>query len=152
MKWQTPEKSPFSLLSKGTKYAAQFSIALLFAFNLTGCDENKTEKTVKHISLLSLFQEPKKFEGQQIAVKGYLKLDTLARLYFHREDAIYRLTENAVLVNLPANAAEQVRASCDAKHIRVIGEFDNTIGIVNVESISVVEMNQLHARNCWHRE
>lgn len=130
-------------------------LSLIVCFSIIfvlSCSDTNVDSSVNHISLLKLFQEPNKYQGQTVSVKGYLKLDTLARLYFHREDAFYHLTENSILINLPNEVLSQIRETCNSQHSRVIGQYNERFGITNVRSISVVDLDKVLTRECWSQQ
>lgn len=98
---------------------------------------------------MSLFNQPEKFRGKTVAVRGYLMVGSLARLYFHREDALYRVTENSVLLNFSSQEFESVRKTCNAEYVRVVGVFNSNYEISQIQDIHILGMNTHSTTQCW---
>jgi hypothetical protein len=107
------------------------------------------EQQVKSVSVINLFNQPEQFNGDTIAVRGYLMVGSLARLYFYREDALFRITENSVLLNFTSHDLESVRKTCDAEHVQVVGQFSNNYEISRIQSIHILGMNTHNITQCW---
>ena len=79
---------------------------ILWCVTLAGCSID--EPQINAVSVLNLLNQPEQFQGETIAVRGYLMVGSLARLYFHREDALYRVAENSVLLTFSNDEFENV--------------------------------------------
>jgi hypothetical protein len=73
------------------------------------------------VSMLDLIESPDKYDG---AVKGFLKLEFEGdALYFHKEDFMQALSENAVWIDAP-KISEDKRKTVSDKYVIVVGRFD----------------------------
>lgn len=120
---------------------------ILWFVILVGCSIE--EPQIKSASVMSLFNQPEKFRGKTVAVRGYLMVGSLARLYFHREDALYRVTENSVLLNFSSQEFESVRKTCNAEYVRVVGVFNSNYEISQIQDIHILGMNTHSTTQCW---
>jgi hypothetical protein len=77
-----------------------------------------------NVSILRLLANPKEFGGRLINVSGFFHQDSKGReqtagIYLHRDDYVYGLRQNGLLVELkPGSGAK-------SGYVRIVGTFDS---------------------------
>ncbi len=76
------------------------------------------------ISLVQLISNPEKFDGREVMLEGFLRLEFEGNaLYIHQEDDSHILTKNAIWVNATPEMLKN-REQLDGHYVLLVGIFD----------------------------
>ena len=77
-----------------------------------------------HISLVQLIANPEKFDGKQVAVAGFLRLEMEGdALYLSRDDFLNGVTKNAIWIDLTPELVKS-RQQLNNRDVLLLGTFD----------------------------
>jgi hypothetical protein len=83
----------------------------------------KCEANAGTVSLIQLIANPGKYDGRQVGVIGFLRLEFEGnRLYFHKHHYSYNISENAVRVGLTKTQNREF-ADKNMQYVFVVGTF-----------------------------
>jgi hypothetical protein len=75
------------------------------------------------VSLIQLIANPEKYDGKQVEVIGFLRLEFEGnRIYLHEEDYTYNISENAVRIGV-TNKQRQDLENRNMHYVFVVGTF-----------------------------
>lgn len=81
------------------------------------------------VSLVSLIANPEKYEGQRIAVAGFLHIEFEGTaIYLHQDDYVYGISQNGIWVFLPENldSISDFPGSCQSnRYVQIVGRFSS---------------------------
>lgn len=86
--------------------------------------DNNTNQNVQFVSMIDLITNPSKYDAKRVGVTGVLsvKFEDNA-LYFHKEDYLFGIPENAFSLELDESIINQYK-HLQAKYVLVIGNFN----------------------------
>ena len=83
-----------------------------------------SEVTTEHVTLLQVLARPEKYDGKEIQIIGYLRLEFEGNcLYLHKEDYDHAIIGNDIWVDVTEKIERQKRALND-RYVIIQGIFD----------------------------
>ena len=77
------------------------------------------------ISLVQLISNPEKFDGREVMLEGFLRLEFEGNaLYIHQEDDSHNLTKSAIWVNATPEMLKN-RDRLDGHYVLLVGTFNS---------------------------
>ncbi|MDR7298870.1 hypothetical protein J2X16_004238 [Pelomonas aquatica] len=95
----------------------RFALAGLFVF------ANIAVAEPIDVSLINLIATPADFDGKQVRVKGFARVEFEGNaIYLHRDDYLYGITKNGIWLDLE-KASNKSAASADKRYVLIEGVF-----------------------------
>lgn len=97
----------------------------MLALVLSGCVVHAGAE-VYDVSMIQLVATPEKYDGRQVRVIGFLRLEFEGdALYLHREDYENGLSRNAVFLSIPGGTPAGTKERVDNNYVIIEGTFDS---------------------------
>lgn len=122
------------------------AVALISVVAITTDSSHPANKFPESVSLIQLISTPKAFDGEDVQVIGFLRLEFEGNaLYLHKEDFEQRISKNSVWVSLDAKSQDDA-AKLNMQYVMLVGTFDaRNKGHMSLHSGALLHIGQISA-------
>jgi uncharacterized membrane protein YcgQ (UPF0703/DUF1980 family) len=105
------------------KTCARLALFALFVTTLFAFCPRVLGQAEPFVSLIQLIANPEKYDGKQVQVTGFLRLEFEGnRIFLHKEDYTYNIVENAVRIGVTKEQGQDLKDK-NMHYVSVVGTF-----------------------------
>lgn len=125
-----------------------FAFASALLVLLGSCDQSSK---IAEISIVDLIVRPENHRGKQVVTEGFFAIHEQARLYVSREDALYQLKTNSIIIaDESLNHLESLQA-CTQSYVQVLATFNQAFSLEAIQSIKTHDLKNTLMTSCWEK-
>lgn len=125
-----------------------FAIIGFLLISISSCERSAN---VAEISIVDLIVRPDNHHGKVIVTEGYFSIDEQARLYVSREDAMYRLKTNSIVVADESLKNLKLLQACSQSYVQVLARFNRQFSLDAIQSIKTHDLENTLLTKCWEK-